>query len=120
MREVMGIMNGLMDMFFEHNGKYYILDWKSNYLGDDLNDYTPDKLNEAMNENNYHLQYLIYTYAAKKFLEFKIKNFNYEEQFGGVIYFFLRGVREGSDKGIFTAKPSLSEINALDTILSGK
>lgn len=115
-----GVLNGLMDLFFEYNGKYYILDWKSNYLGDDLNDYTPDKLNEAMNENNYHLQYLIYTYAAKKFLEFKIKDFDYEKQFGGVIYLFLRGVRKASDNGIFTSKPSLDEINHLDNILSGK
>jgi len=55
-----GVLNGLMDLFFESNGKYYILDWKSNYLGDDLEDYTPDRLNDAMNENNYHLQYFIY------------------------------------------------------------
>lgn len=115
-----GVLNGLMDLFFEYNGKYYILDWKSNYLGDNLNDYAPDKLNEAMNENNYHLQYLIYTYAAKKFLEYKIQGFDYEKQFGGVIYLFLRGVREGSNTGIFTAKPSLKEMTTLETILSDK
>jgi exodeoxyribonuclease V beta subunit len=115
-----GILNGLMDLFFEYNGKYYILDWKSNYLGDDLNDYATDKLDDVMNENNYHLQYLIYTYAAKRFLEFKIQDFDYEKHFGGVIYLFLRGVREGSDTGFFTTIPSLAEINALDAILSGK
>ena len=114
-----GVLNGLMDLFFHYNGKYYILDWKSNYLGDDLNDYAPDKLNEAMNENNYHLQYLIYTYAAKKYLEFKITNFDYSKQFGGVIYLFLRGVRPGSNTGVFVTKPTEHQISALDTIFSG-
>jgi exodeoxyribonuclease V beta subunit len=115
-----GVLNGLMDLFFHYNGKYYILDWKSNYLGDDLNDYAPDKLNEAMNENNYHLQYLIYTYAAKKYLEFKITNFDYSKQFGGVIYLFLRGVRPGSNTGIFVTKPTVQQIEALDEIFTGK
>jgi exodeoxyribonuclease V beta subunit len=120
MGEVMGMMNGLMDMFFEHNGKYYILDWKSNFLGDSLDNYNPTELNEAMNESNYHLQYMLYTLAAKKFLNSRLPDFNYEQHFGGVIYVFLRGVRKGKPNGIYAKKPSSDEINTLDTILSGK
>ncbi|MEJ7683541.1 MAG: hypothetical protein WKG06_37930 [Segetibacter sp.] len=60
-----GIMNGKMDMFFEHSGKYYILDWKSNFLGDSLDYYKKEVLTGAMSENNYHLQYLLYTVASK-------------------------------------------------------
>jgi exodeoxyribonuclease V beta subunit len=116
--ELEGIMNGKMDLFFEHEGKYYILDWKSNYLGDSPEDYTSAALSIAMNENNYHLQYLIYTLAAKKYLESRLHAFNYEKQFGGVIYCFVRGIRKGQHTGIFTSKPPLSKILQLENSLS--
>lgn len=117
-QELEGIMNGKMDLFFEHRGKYYILDWKSNYLGSTLEDYAPAVLTKAMNESNYHLQYLIYTVAAKKYLQTRLANFNYERQFGGVIYLFVRGMRNNSDTGIFTCKPPLAKIRQLEDILS--
>ncbi len=63
---------------------------------------------------------LFIPFALKKYLQVKIPDFNYEQHFGGVIYLFLRGVRQGSNSGIFNAKPSLDEINHLDNILSGK
>jgi len=117
-KEVEGVMNGKIDLFFEFGGKYYILDWKSNYLGDSLTDYSPDSLLGAMNENNYHLQYLIYTLAVKKYLESRLFSFDYETQFGGVIYLFLRGVRDTSDTGVFVHKPFIETIDLLDNLLS--
>lgn len=116
--ELEGIMNGKMDLFFEHEGKYYILDWKSNYLGDTPDDYSSAALVVAMNESNYHLQYLIYTLAAKKYLESRLHSFNYERQFGGVIYCFVRGIRRGQSTGIFTSKPPLTKILQLENSLS--
>lgn len=116
--ELEGIMNGKMDLFFEHKGRYYILDWKSNYLGFSLPDYSPEALAAALNENNYHLQYLIYTVAAKKYLESRLPAFDYETQFGGVIYLFVRGVRKEGDTGIFVAKPAYERILTLETILT--
>lgn len=115
--ELEGIMNGKMDLFFEHNEKYYILDWKSNYLGFSLPDYSQEELANAINENNYHLQYLIYTVAAKKYLETRLPVFDYETQFGGVIYLFVRGVRNDSDTGIFVSKPAYERILELEAIL---
>ncbi len=112
-----GIMNGKLDLFFEHDGLYYILDWKSNYLGDRLEDYTGTNLLEAMNEGNYHLQYLIYTLALKKYLESRLEHFDYEQHFGGVIYMFVRGTRKGETTGIFTCKPTLEKINKMEGIL---
>ncbi len=115
-----GIMNGKIDLFFEHNGRFYVLDWKSNYLGYKPEDYNKDGLLNGMNENNYHLQYLIYTVAVKKYLESRLLAFDYEKQFGGVVYLFMRGLRQGSDYGIFTARPSLKKIEALEQILYKK
>ncbi|WP_315820730.1 PD-(D/E)XK nuclease family protein [Paraflavitalea speifideaquila] len=90
-QELEGMMNGKIDLFFEQGGRYYILDWKSNYLGNELADYSPAALVKAMNEHNYHLQYLIYTLAVKKYLESRLTQFDYHTQFGGVIYLFVRG-----------------------------
>lgn len=117
-QELEGIMNGKVDLFFEHQGKYYILDWKSNYLGNSIADYDAGSLAAAMNENNYHLQYFIYTVAVKKYLESRIPGFDYEKQFGGVIYCFVRGVRNVSGQGIFTTKPDLKKIRLLEALLT--
>ncbi len=111
-----GLMHGFIDLVFRHNGKYYILDWKSNYLGSSLSDYTSDKLDQAISANNYHLQYLIYTVALKRYLEQQISDFNYDEHFGGVIYMFLRGCRAGQDTGVFFDKPELNLIEKMDAV----
>ncbi|HEX7367279.1 MAG TPA: exodeoxyribonuclease V subunit beta [Pelobium sp.] len=115
-----GIMNGKIDLFFEHKGKYYVLDWKSNFLGDSVSDYEKPNLQLAMNENNYHLQYLIYALAVKKYLESRLPNFNYKYQFGGVIYLFVRGMRADLQTGIFTAKPDISTIGKLNARLTAE
>ena len=115
--EVFGMMNGLIDLFVEHAGIYYILDWKSNYLGDALEDYAADKLAAAMNESNYHLQYLIYCVAVRKYLASVKSDFDYEKDFGGVIYLFLRGVRADRDTGIYHFRPSTDQLDKMEEIM---
>ncbi len=113
-----GFMNGFIDLFFEHEGRYYILDWKSNYLGNDLSYYTGESLESAMTTNNYHLQYLIYTLAAHKFLKSRLGNqYRYDRHFGGAFYAFLRGVRAHTGSGIFYTKPPAEIILKLDELL---
>jgi len=107
----------LIDLFFEHNGKYYILDWKSNYLGDHLDYYAAgDTMKKALNEGNYHLQYLIYSMAVKNYLEARLPEFDYDKHFGGVIYVYLRGARKGTEHGIYTNRPSLEQVETLERI----
>ena len=113
-QEIEGLMNGFIDLFFEHEGKYYILDWKSNFLGGSIEDYSKESLAEAMNENNYHLQYLIYTLAVKKYLESRLTDFDYERDFGGILYLFIRGMRRDRNEGVFYAKPSLEMVERLE------
>ncbi|MEY3435968.1 MAG: hypothetical protein RL335_424, partial [Bacteroidota bacterium] len=115
-----GIMTGKIDLFFRYNGKYYILDWKSNYLGETAEDYSKENMQEAMNENNYHLQYHIYSVAANKYLANRIPDWDYDQGFGGVIYLFVRGVRNGSDTGMYLARPDKDHIEKLSQLLSGK
>ncbi|OLY91450.1 DNA helicase/exodeoxyribonuclease V, beta subunit [Cnuella takakiae] len=113
-----GLLNGIMDLFFAYEGRYYILDWKSNYLGDRVSDYGPEQLAAAMNEHNYHLQYLLYTLAAVRYLRSRLGDaFDYERDFGGVIYLFVRGVRKEGGQGIFTTRPTKTQLQTLEQIL---
>lgn len=116
--ELEGIMNGKVDLFFEHQGKYYILDWKSNYLGDQLENYEYPQLQEAMIANNYHLQYHIYTVALSKYLRLRLPDFDYNKHFGGVFYLFLRGIRKGKQTGIYFNKPSAVLISKIESLLA--
>ena len=71
-----------------------------------------------MNDHNYHLQYLIYSLAAKKYLESRLPDFDYQRNFGGVFYLFVRGMRAEKNEGVFFTKPSLKTIEQLEALLS--
>jgi exodeoxyribonuclease V beta subunit len=112
-------MNGKIDLFFEHEGKYYILDWKSNFLGNSLEFYDTEHVKAAMYENNYNLQYLIYTVALTKYLQLRKTDFDYDTHFGGVIYLFLRGVRAEGQTGIYYTKPDKALIKQMKGVIGG-
>jgi exodeoxyribonuclease V beta subunit len=116
--EMEGILNGKMDLFFMHAGKYYILDWKSNHLGDNPEQYGAEQLSAAMTANNYHLQYHLYTLAASRYLQLRVPGFDYGRDFGGVIYLFIRGIQEEGNSGIFVHKPEQSVIDGFRQILA--
>lgn len=103
--EATSLLVGLIDLIFVHNGKYYIVDYKSNYLGSDLTDYDFNRLKKDIRENKYDLQYHIYTVALVKYLSKQIKDFDYDEHFGGVFYLYVRGMRRESVTGLFYDKP---------------
>ncbi|MCO6497539.1 MAG: UvrD-helicase domain-containing protein [Chitinophagaceae bacterium] len=111
-----GMMNGFIDLFFEHDGKYYVLDWKTNFLGNQVESYTGASLDQAMDEWNYHLQYLIYTLAAKKYLQQRLGKFDYSS-FGGVIYCFIRGMREGESSGVYFFRPTEDDLKELEEVI---
>jgi exodeoxyribonuclease V beta subunit len=116
-QELEGIMNGKIDLFFEHHQKFYILDWKSNFLGAHITNYQMEHLSAAMEEHNYYLQYLIYTIAVCKYLSIRKKDFNYERDFGGVFYLFVRGVRKDGTTGIFFHKPYKTLLDAIRLVI---
>ncbi len=84
-------LKGFIDLMFFHNGKYYLLDWKSNWLGDKSEGYSKDALHTAMMNHDYYLQARIYTSALKKYIQLIHKK-SFESLFGGVFYVFLRGL----------------------------
>ena len=111
-----GMINGVIDMVFEHEGKYYVADYKSNLLGRNLEDYSQDKLAEDIANRRYDLQYLIYTLALHRHLRQRLANYNYQRDFGGVYYLFLRAMtpQTGTDYGVFFTKPTEELVTRLD------
>ena len=113
-----GFLNGFIDLVFQKDEKYYILDWKSNSLGQSIKDYSIENLKMEMHEHQYNLQYLIYTVALNKFLQNRIPDYDYNKHFGGVLYIFLRGVNKNiPESGVFFDLPNKELIDELSEIL---
>ncbi|MCP4666078.1 MAG: exodeoxyribonuclease V subunit beta [Deltaproteobacteria bacterium] len=105
---IRGFMRGFMDLVFTWQNRFYLVDWKSNFLGDRPEDYGPEAMARAMIKDCYVLQYHLYTLALDQYLTLRLPGYQYERHFGGVFYVFLRGVdpRMGPDYGIFRDLPS--------------
>lgn len=117
---VQGMLKGFIDLVFEHQGKYYVLDWKSNHLGDDVSFYHGEALKVAMADHRYDLQYQIYALALHRFLRSRIADYDYHQHFGGVYYLFLRGMDGASEHGVFSAKPTLDFLSDMDKLIDGQ
>ena len=103
--EISGMLKGFIDLIFEQDGKYYILDWKSNYLGNTQHAYDRENMEIAIKANSYDLQYHIYSIALCKFLQQRIPDFDFNKHFGGGFWVFLRGCRKGNTSGIYHFRP---------------
>ena len=110
-------LTGFIDLIVRQNGRYTIIDYKSNYLGDSLQDYQNDRLKEEILNASYDLQYHLYTVALVKYLRASIADFDYEKHFNGVAYLFVRGMRAGSSKAVWFHKPEKEVIDNLESIL---
>ena len=115
-----GFMKGFMDMVFHFKDRFYIVDWKSNHLGNRMENYASQSLLPVMVKDFYILQYHIYTLALDQYLRLRIHNYRYEDHFGGVFYIFLRGIdpEKGPDSGIYRDLPAPEVIHKLrETLL---
>ena len=113
-REMQGYLTGFVDLFCEWDGRYYIMDYKTNYLGELIADYGPENLVRAMEAHNYGLQYWIYTLVLHRHLCNILPGYSYGRHFGGVLYLFVRGMapaRPGS--GVFFVRPDKGKLDRL-------
>jgi exodeoxyribonuclease V beta subunit len=118
---VNGVMRGFIDLVFEHQGRYFIADYKSNYLGPRRSDYGGDALRAAVIGHRYDLQYLIYCVALHRYLARRIRDYDYERHFGGVYYLFLRGMSPTQPGlGVYFDRPAPAVIGALDELFDGR
>lgn len=120
-QEITGYLKGFIDLTFRIRDKYYILDYKSNYLGDSASDYSPIDLSAEMMHSNYDLQYHLYTVALHRYLSSNWMDYEYEKHFGGVFYLFMRGMDPAEPgSGIFYDRPEFDTVLKLDAYLGGK
>jgi exodeoxyribonuclease V beta subunit len=111
-----GLMTGRIDLVYLHDGRAYVVDYKSNRLPD----YSAESLARAMRDSEYDLQYLIYALALHRWLGFRRADYDYDEHFGGVRYLFCRGLdpSRADSRGIFATRPSRELIEALDALFA--
>ena len=119
-----GYLRGFIDLVFEHGGRFYILDWKSNHLGQDRAAYAAPALARAMDEHGYPLQYLLYTVALHRYLQRRLPGYRYDDHFGGAIYLFVRGVRpgwtsaDGRASGVYVDHPPRQLVEQLSALFA--
>jgi exodeoxyribonuclease V beta subunit len=120
-----GYLRGFIDLVFEYHGRYWIIDWKSNHLGDAAMAYDRASMAVAMDEHGYALQSLIYCVALHRYLRSRIADYDYERHFGASLYLFVRGVRpqwrDGErPAGVHRDRPPRALIERFDALLDGE
>lgn len=115
--QLQGMLKGFIDLVFEHEGRYYVIDYKSNWLGADEAAYTPDAMRAAILEARYELQYVLYLFALHRQLRARLPGYDYDRHIGGAAYVFLRGIHAES-RGVHAERPPRELIEALDALFS--
>lgn len=114
-----GMFKGFIDLTFEHDGRYYVADYKSNWLGVDDFAYTEQAMEQSILDNRYDLQYVLYLLALHRQLKARLPDYDYDRHVGGALYLFLRGTRADS-RGVYFARPPRELIERLDRLFQGK
>jgi exodeoxyribonuclease V beta subunit len=115
-----GMFKGFIDLVFEHQGRYYVVDYKSNWLGADDDAYTAEAMRGAVLDKRYELQYALYLLALHRQLKVRLgKAYDYDRHIGGAAYLFLRGL-DGPAGGLHFEKPPKALIEAMDALFKGR
>ena len=119
---VQGFLAGFVDLVFEVNGKWFVADYKTNFLGPAYSDYATERLSAAMFDHDYLLQAALYSVAVGRLLKQRLPAFDLEHDFGGVIYLFLRGFpADGPPQaGVWYHRPEAEFVRALSDALDGE
>ena len=118
-RHLRGFLTGFVDLVATHGGRHWVLDWKSNHLGNQHSDYGPEPLAAAMIDSDYVLQYHLYVLALHRQLRARLPDYDYERHMGGVCYAFLRGVAPGATTGMLHDRVPLPLLTAMDRWAKG-
>ncbi|GLJ68897.1 exodeoxyribonuclease V beta subunit [Nocardioides luteus] len=122
-----GYLTGSVDVVLRlPNGRFVVVDYKTNFLGVEAMDYTQPKLAEAMLHSHYPLQALLYSAIVHRFLRWRLPGYDPEQHLGGVLYLYVRGmlgadtpVVDGIPTGVFTWQPPAALAVALSDLLDG-
>jgi exodeoxyribonuclease V beta subunit len=114
-----GMVKGFIDLVFCHENRYFVADWKSNYLGPEDQSYTIETIRNEILHKRYDVQYAIYLLALHRLLRNRLPDYDYDQHVGGAVYFFLRGWQADS-QGLLVERPSREFIETLDLLFAGK
>jgi len=117
---ITGFLTGFVDLCFRQDGRWYVVDWKSNFLGGRQRDYDQTVVWASMFEHHYILQYHLYITALHRFLASRQAGYDYDEHMGPALYVFLRGCDGTTDRGWFIDTPPRALIEALDDAIGGR
>ncbi|MBL1377144.1 exodeoxyribonuclease V subunit beta [Zobellella iuensis] len=110
-----GMLKGFIDLVFEHDGRYFVVDYKSNWLGSDDDAYTPEAMAAQVLKHRYDLQYLLYLLALHRQLRLRLPDYDYDRHLGGALYLFVR-----SPGAVYRHKPPRELIESLDALFRGE
>ena len=114
-----GMLMGFADLVFEHAGRYWVLDYKSNHLGPDDSAYTAPALQAAMAHHRYDVQATIYLLALHRLLRQRLGDgYQPAQHLGGAVYYFVRGIH-GPTQGVCLLPAPLAALDQLDAMLNG-
>lgn len=113
-----GMLKGFIDLVFEHEGRYYVADYKSNWLGSDDAAYTGAALRDEVLAKRYDLQYVLYVFALHRLLRARLPDYDYDQHMGGAVYLFLRG-GQSATQGLHCERPPAALMEALDALFQG-
>jgi exodeoxyribonuclease V beta subunit len=108
-QQLNGLLTGFIDIVFEHHGRFFVLDYKSNKLLD----YSQDSIIASMLSHRYEVQFTLYILALHRLLKSRLKDYNYDQHVGGAIYLYLRGIDQVG-QGVYVNKPPYELILQLD------
>jgi exodeoxyribonuclease V beta subunit len=121
-----GLLIGFIDLVFKSptDGKYYLLDWKTNFLGNSIRDYDDASMSAKMAEARYHLQFSLYASVLDEHMKRSVVGWNYDQHFGGIIYLFLRGFGASPQHhpraGAFCFKPTAAFVGKVKAALNAQ
>ena len=112
-RTMQGMLTGSMDLVLQHDGRYWVVDYKSNKLPS----YDSTTLQDAVLHKRYEVQYVLYTLALHRLLKVRLPGYDYAQHMGGAVYMFLRGIHSDG-AGVHVHRPSQALIEALDALFA--
>jgi exodeoxyribonuclease V beta subunit len=117
-RQLHGMLKGFTDLVFEHEGRYWVLDYKSNALGPGDAAYTNAAMAAGMAGHRYDIQGAIYMLAVHRLLRARLgDDYRPERQLGGAVFLFLRGIANPATHGCYLLEPDLALLDGLDRLL---
>lgn len=116
-----GLMNGKIDLVFEHRGRFHVLDYKTNRAGDGrlLSGYAPQRLEAIMAQHHYPFQALLYTLALERYLRQRLRDYQRARHLGHTIYLFVRAAGLAPQAGIWARRFDDRLLDAVDAVFAG-